>query len=416
MAEPVLPSVVQRFLRYVQIDTQSAEGVDNVPSTEKQKDLSRLLAAELKELGVGDAEMDEHGQVLGTIPSNVSHAVPAIGLISHMDTSPEVSGAGVKPQLHPAYDGGPIRLADGIELTPEQSPELRTHLGGTIITSDGTTLLGADNKAGCAEIMTLVERLQREPGIPHGPLRIAFTCDEEVGHGTKFFAPRKFGVKYAYTVDGESPGEVENETFCADSVTVTFRGVNVHPGYAKDKLVSAIKAAAEFVGLLPPRMAPETTEKRQGYLHPVSIKGGVEEVVLKVILRDFDERPLRAQRGILEEMAAVVRRRHPRLVIELAFEESYRNMRFILEQHPQVVEHALEAVRRAGLEPRLNLIRGGTDGSRLSFMGVPTPNIFTGGHLFHSRLEWIAVEGMLSAVETLVHLVQIWAERSSEPA
>ena len=223
----------------------------------------------------------------------MSHAVPVIGLIAHVDTSPEVSGTNVKPQLHPNYDGRPHRAPRGRGARPpEQSPDLREHLGGTIITSDGSTLLGADNKAGCAEIMTLVERLQRDPGIPHGPLRIAFTCDEEVGNGTKFFDVAKFGVKYAYTVDGERLGEVENETFCADSATATFRGINVHPGYAKDKLVSAIKAAADFVGLLPPRMAPETTEKRQGYLHPVSVKGGVEEVVLKLILRDFDEAPL----------------------------------------------------------------------------------------------------------------------------
>lgn len=406
------PSVVERFLRYASIDTQSAEGVDAVPSTEKQKDLSRLLTRELQELGVQDAVMDEHGQVMGTIPGNVPQEVPVIGLIAHVDTSPEVSGASVKPQLHRGYDGKTIRLGEGVVLSPEQSPELRDHLGGTIITSDGSTLLGADNKAGCAEIMTLLERLRQEPKLPHGPLRIAFTCDEEVGNGTKFFDTTKFGAKYAYTVDGETPGEIENETFCADSATVTFRGVNVHPGYAKDKLVSAIKAAAELVLMLPPRMAPETTEKRQGYLHPVSVKGGVEEVVLKLILRDFDEEPLRAQRGILDELAAVVRRRYPGLVVELAYEESYRNMRFVLEQHQHVVDHALEAVRRAGLKPKLNLIRGGTDGARLSAMGVPTPNIFTGGHLFHSRVEWIAVEGMLAAVETLVQLVQVWAEKS----
>jgi tripeptide aminopeptidase len=410
---PEHPSVVERFLRYVRIDTQSCEGVENVPSTEKQKELSRLLAGELRELGVADAEMDEHGQVMGSLRGNVSHSVPAIGLIAHVDTSPEVSGANVKPQLHQSYDGGVIRLAGGLELGPEQSPELRDHLGGTIITSDGTTLLGADNKAGCAEIMTLVERLQRDPEIPHGPLRIAFTCDEEVGNGTKFFDVTRFGAKYAYTVDGESPGEVENETFCADSATVTLRGINVHPGYAKDKLVSAIKAAADFVALLPPWMAPETTEKRQGYLHPVSVKGGVEETVLKLILRDFDESPLRAQRGILEELAAVVRRRYPRLAVEIVYEESYRNMRFVLDAHPPVVEYALEAVHRAGLTPRLNLIRGGTDGSRLSYRGVPTPNLFTGGRLFHSRAEWIAVEAMVAAVETLVQLVQIWTEKSA---
>jgi tripeptide aminopeptidase len=407
---PEQPQVVQRFLRYARIDTQSREGVEDYPSTDKQKELSRLLAEELRELGVADAQMDEHGYVMGTVESNLDHEAPVIGLIAHVDTSPEVSGAGVNPRLHPDYDGGAIRLNDDHTLTPEQSPQLLKFVGGTIITTDGTTLLGADNKAGCAEIMTLVQRLRDDPSIPHGKLRIAYTCDEEVGNGVKFFDVGKFGADYAYTVDGETPGEVENETFCADSATVKITGVNVHPGYAKDKLESAIKAAAMFIEHLPLHMAPETTERRQGYLHPISISGGVEEVTIKMILRDFDEQPLRAQREILEGIAGRVRGAFPRAGVELTYAESYRNMRFVLEDHPRVVDNALEAVKRAGMDPVLNLIRGGTDGARLSFMGLPTPNIFTGGHLFHSRYEWIAVEGMQAAVDTLVHLVQIWAE------
>ena len=407
-----LPPVAQRFLRYVRYDTQSAEDAECYPSTEKQKELSRLLVQELKELGLDDAAMDQHGYVMATLPGNVQHDVPVIGLIAHVDTSPEVSGADVKPQIHERYDGGPIRLDDEHTLTPEESPDLLRNRGNTIITTDGSTLLGADNKSGVAEIMTLVERLKADPSIPHGTVRVGFTPDEEVGAGTKYFDVEKFGAKYAYTVDGEAPGEVENETFCADSATLTVTGVNVHPGYAKDKLQSAIKAAARFIELLPPQMAPETTEKREGYIHPVSIGGGVEEVTVKLILRDFDEEPLRRQRDILDGIAEKVRAAFPKVRLDLTYSESYRNMRFVLEQHPHTVEYAMEAVRRAGIEPFLNLIRGGTDGARLSFMGIPTPNLFTGGHLFHSRYEWIAVEAMEQAVETLVQLVQVWVEKS----
>jgi tripeptide aminopeptidase len=413
MSDPSkLPSLVERFLRYTGYDTQSSESSESFPSTEKQRALSEELARELLELGLRDAAVDEHGYVMATLPASVKQKVPVIGLIAHVDTSPEVSGENVKAQLHPSYDGKPIQLAGGVTLSPEQAPELLGHLGHTIITSDGNTLLGADNKAGCAEIMTLCERLIHDPSIPHGTLRIAFTPDEEVGNGTKYFDLKKFGADCAYTVDGESPGEVENETFCADSATLTFTGVNVHPGYAKDKLVSAIKAAARFVELMPPTMAPETTEGKQGYLHPVSIKGGVEETVVKLILRDFEEAGLKAQAGILEQIAAVVRLQHPKLKVAIKIEESYRNMRYVLEQHGAVVEHALEAVRRAGLEAKLHRIRGGTDGARLCFMGLPTPNIFTGGHLFHSRLEWIAVEDMEKAVQTLIELCKVWVEKS----
>ena len=407
-----LPSVVQRFLRYAKYDTQSKEGVDEYPSTEKQKELSKLLAEELRELGLEDAAMDEYGYVMATVASNVDKAVPVLGFIAHVDTSPEVSGEGVNPQLHANYGGGPIKLNDEFTLTPEQSPPLNKCVGDTIITSDGTTLLGADNKAGCAEIMTMVERLQADPSIPHGKLRIAFTCDEEVGRGVDFFDVKKYAADYAYTVDGETPGEIENETFCADAATVTITGINVHPGYAKDKLVSAVKGASMFVDKLPGHMTPETTEKREGYLHPVSISGGVEQTEIKIILRDFDEEPLKYQRVILDGIADRVRAAFPGIKVDIAYSESYRNMRFVLDDHPHAMEYAMEAVQRAGLEPILNLIRGGTDGARLSFLGLPTPNIFTGGHLFHSRFEWVAFSGMEAAVKTLVELVQVWVEKN----
>jgi tripeptide aminopeptidase len=407
-----LPGVAQRFLRYVSYDTQSSETSETYPSTEKQKVLSQLLVDELRALGLTDAAMDDHGYVMATVPSNVPTATPVIGLIAHVDTSPEVSGANVKAQLHHDYAGGTLRLGAEAVLTEEQSPELREHVGHTIITTDGTTLLGADDKAGVAEIMTLVERLQADRSIPHGALRIAFTPDEEVGGGTKHFEVKKFGAQFAYTVDGESPGEVENETFCADSATVTFAGINVHPGYAKDKLHSAIKAAARFIELLPREMAPETTEKRQGYVHPVSLSGSVESASIKLILRDFEEHALAAQHRLLAEIAERVNATFPKVQIRVQTEESYRNMRFILEQHQHVVDNGLEAVRRAGLKPKLHMIRGGTDGARLCYAGLPTPNLFAGGHLFHSRFEWVAVEDMVKAVDTLEHLVRIWVEKS----
>ena len=404
------PPVVQRFLRYVKFDTQSVEGVEEYPSTEKQKELSKQLVKELLELGLDDASMDEHGYVMATLDSNVDKDVPVVGLIAHVDTSPEVSGKDVKPQMHENYDGGTLKLGGDFTLSPAESDKLSNFVGDTIITSDGSTLLGADNKAGCAEIMTLVEQLKADPSIPHGKLRIAFTCDEEVGRGVDFFDVERYGADVAYTVDGETPGEIENETFCAHSATVTITGVNVHPGYAKDKLTNAIKAAAMFVDYLPLHMTPETTEARQGYIHPIAIEGGVEQTVIKLILRDFDEGPLLAQREILAGIAARVGAAFPEAAIALEYKESYKNMRFVLDDHPKVTEYALEAVKRAGMKPHLNLIRGGTDGARLSFMGLPTPNIFTGGHMFHSRLEWIPVSGMTAAVKTLVELVKLWAE------
>ncbi len=409
------PPVLERFLRYVAIDTQSSETSETYPSTAKQKNLGRLLVEELHALGVADAAMDEHGYVIGTVESNVDIDVPTIGLIAHVDTSPEVSGENVKPQLHANYDGKEIVLNADYTLSPEQSPALLDHIGDTVITTDGSTLLGADDKAGVAEIMTLVERLRDNPSISHGKVRIAFTVDEEVGTGTKFFDVAAFGATYAYTVDGESPGEVENETFCADAATVSFKGVNVHPGYAKNKLINAAKAAARFVTLLPQDQSPETTEGKVGYLHPVSMKGTVEEAEIKLILRDFDEEPLRAYRDLLETIAGDVREAYPGVHVDLAYEENYRNMRFVLKDHPEVIDVALDAVRRAGLKPILNSIRGGTDGAMLSYRGLPTPNLFAGGHLFHSRFEWVAIEAMEAALRTLEELVQIWVERARKP-
>ena len=407
-----LPSVAQRFLRYVRYDTQSSETSQTYPSTEKQKELLSVLVNELRDLGLDDAAMDEYGYVMATLRSNVQATVPIIGLIAHVDTSPDVSGAKVNPQVHPDYDGGPIKLNETQRLTPEESPLLLRHIGSTIITSDGNTLLGADDKAGIAEIMALLERLRADVSIPHGTLRIAFTPDEEIGKGTEFFDIGKFDAEYAYTIDTGNLGNVENETFCADLATIAFKGINVHPGLAKDKLASAIKAAARFVDLLPPHMAPETTEERQGYLHPTSIRGGVEEVTMQLILRDFEEIKVLTQRKILDDIAKAVRLDFPKVTIVISIQESYRNMRLVMDKHPQVIEYAFEAIRRSGLEPKLTFIRGGTDGARLSLAGLPTPNLSAGGDLFHSRMEWIAIEDMEKAVATLLHLVQVWVEKN----
>ena len=414
-------AMIDRFFRYVKIDTQSREGVeDKYPSTDKQKDLLKLLVGELKELGLGDAEMDKYGYVTATMPSNLnpedSKMVPVIGLIAHVDTSPEVSGANVKPVIHKNYQGEDIVLPGDKEqvLRFDENPALKDHIGHDIITSDGTTLLGADNKAGIAEIMSLLEYLVAHPEIKHGTLRIGFTPDEEVGAGTKFFDVKKFAADYAYTVDGETVGEIENETFNAAAATFTVHGINVHPGYAKNKLVNAIKIVSDIIMELNDDPSPETTEKREGYLHPYVLEGGVEKASVKYLIRDFeqtgmDEKAARIK-GICEKMIE----RYPKAKIELEIVDSYQNMKVKLDEDPKVVDYALEAVNRAGIEPQLQLIRGGTDGARLCFMGLLTPNIFTGGHNFHSNQEWIAVQAMEEAVDTLVQLVQIWVEKSLE--
>jgi tripeptide aminopeptidase len=402
-----LPPVVQRFLRYVAVDTQAVEGATEYPSSDKQKHLGQLLVEELLELGLPDAVMDEWGCVTATLERTQGVGGPVIGWIAHMDTSPEVSGANVMPMTHSDYQGGALTLAEGIEIHPDDSPALNQCHGHDIITSDGTTLLGADNKAGVAAIISAVAHLLDHPELPHTTLRLAFTCDEEIGRGTLHFDVDAFGAEFAYTVDGETVGEIENETFCADMVVLTIKGRNVHPGYAKGKLVNALKAASAVVLGLPQDEAPETTELRQGYLHPISITGGVEEAEIKLIVRDFDDSGLERLEKILESIVADAEERFEGAVIESELRQQYRNMRPLLEETPEVVELAMEAVRQAGGEPKLSFARGGTDGAMLSFKGLPTPNIFTGGHNFHSKREWISVQDLSFTVKTLIELAQL---------
>jgi len=408
---------VERFLRYVTFDTQSSEESSTFPSTEKQKLLGQELVQDLRTIGLSDAMMDEWGYVTATLPPTVSHETPVIGLIAHMDTSPDVSGKDVKPTWHRGYKGGDLTLPSGLVIRAQENPALAGQIGNDLITSDGATLLGADNKAGIAEILDALHHLITHPEIPHGVIRVAITPDEEVGRGTEHFDVKKFAAHFAYTIDGESLGEVEDETFSADSVTIRIQGVNVHPGYAKDKLVNAIKIAAEIVDQLPRySLSPETTEKREGYVHPHGLTGTVEEATIKFLIRDFTVEGLKEKETFLQRLATEVMKRHGRAKMDFRVEESYRNMKYKLDEEPRVVEYALEAVRRAGVTPVQSIIRGGTDGSKLSYQGLLTPNIFTGGHNFHSRQEWISVQDMQKAVEVIVHLVQIWEEKSRPAA
>ncbi|NLP10962.1 peptidase T, partial [bacterium] len=355
--------------------------------------------------------------VTATLPATVSHKTPIIGLIAHMDTSPDVSGKDVKPTWHRDYQGGDLTLPSGLVIRAQENPALASQIGNDLITSDGATLLGADNKAGIAEILDALHHLIIHPEIRHGAIRVAVTPDEEVGRGTEHFDVKKFGAHFAYTIDGESLGEVEDETFSADSVTIRIQGVNVHPGYAKDKLVNAIKIAAEIVDQLPRySLSPETTEKREGYVHPHGLTGTVEEATIKFLIRDFTVEGLKEKEKFLQSLATEVMKRYGRAKMDFRVDESYRNMKYKLDEEPRVVEYALEAVRRAGVTPVQSIIRGGTDGSKLSYQGLLTPNIFTGGHNFHSRQEWISVQDMQKAVEVIVHLVQIWEEKSRPAA
>jgi tripeptide aminopeptidase len=416
-------TLLDRFFRYVRIDTQSQEGVeDRYPSTEKQKDLSRLLVSELREIGLADAFLDGRGLVFATLPGNLEPAraarVPVIGWLAHVDTSPEVSGAGVHPVLHPGWGGGDIVLPGdpGQVIRVSENPELARHVGEDLVTSDGTTLLGADDKAGIAVILAALDRLVSDPSVPRGTIRVGFTPDEEVGNGTAHFDVAAFGARAAYTVDGSTAGEVENETFNAFSALFSIQGVNVHPGYAKGRMVNAVRIAAELVETLRGDPAPETTEGREGYLHPHSIEAGADRASVRVLVRDFEvsgaEEKCRRLERLREELAA----RHPKADIRLEIAETYRNMRLKLDEDGRVVAYALEAVRRAGVEPRLQIIRGGTDGAKLCFKGLPTPNLFTGAQNFHSRQEWISLRDMERAVETLVQLARVWAEREGGAA
>ncbi|HYO16293.1 MAG TPA: peptidase T [Thermoanaerobaculia bacterium] len=408
-------SCVERFLRYVTFDTQSSETSETYPSTAKQLDLSRHLVAELRALGLADAELDEHGYVMATIPATTAKTgVPVLGFIAHVDTSPEMSGAGVKPILHHNYQGQDIVLPDDptAVLRPSEIPYLTQRIGDDIITASGTTLLGADNKAGVAEIVAAAEYLVAHPEIPHGTIRIAFTPDEEVGTGTRYFDVAKFGAKYAYTMDGGARGEIEYESFSADSMTITFQGRNTHPGYAKGLMVNAIKVAADFIHRLPREMSPETTDGYEGYVHPYVLNASVDKTSVKLLIRDFKTPALQEKEDFLERLAQETVADWPGASCEVKIEESYRNMREILDHHPEVVENAREAIRRAGLEPREKPIRGGTDGSKLSFMGLPTPNVFAGEQSFHSRYEWVSAQDMEKAVEVIIHLCRIWEERA----
>jgi tripeptide aminopeptidase len=408
--------VLDRFLRYVGYDTQSREGADAYPSTPGQLILLRDLLSELQTLGLPDATMDDHGYVTATIPpTSTKPGVPAVGFIAHVDTSPEMSGAGVRPIVHRGYDGRDIVLPDDPEavLRVVDSPYLGECIGHDIVTASGLTLLGADNKSGVAEIMTAAEYLLAHPEIPHGAIRIAFTPDEEVGHGTKHFDVPAFGAHCAYTMDGGARGELEFESFSADAISITFRGFNTHPGFAKGRMVNAIKLAAKFIERLPAdRLSPETTEALAGFVHPYVVQAGVDRTTVKLLVRDFVTAGLQEKEAWLVSLAREVVEGVPGASVESLVEESYRNMREVLDHHPLVVDCAREAIRRTGIEVRERAIRGGTDGSRLSFMGLPTPNIFAGEQNFHSRLEWVSVQDMDKAVEVIVALARVWEERA----
>ena len=411
LAQELAEDVLERLLRYARIDTQAEYRAGQRPSTEKQLDLSRLLVDELRELGLEDARLTEDSNVFARLPGDP--AAPVVGLIAHVDTTPDVTGASVSPIVHRAWGGEPIELSGDSRqvLDPGRLPELAARVGHDLVTSDGTTLLGADDKAGIAEIMTAVAYLVRHPERPRAPLSIAFTVDEEVGRGAEDFDLQSFGAEIAYTLDGSGLGELEIETFSAKSIRVTIRGLSVHPGTAKGKLVNAVKLAADLVGSVPKdRLSPETTEDREGYIHPHRISGSAEEAIVDFIARDHDDELLEQHVALIRELAGKVAEREPRARVEIEVHDSYRNMRPYIEESPRVVEAALEAIRRAGVEPRIAITRGGTDGAVLSALGLPTPNLFTGGHEYHSVREWASVQDMAAAAATIVELAGVWAE------
>jgi tripeptide aminopeptidase len=413
-------SALDRFIRYARIDTQSQDDSNTYPSTKKQFDLLNMLVQELQALGLQDASIDEYGYVMATLGENLPKGhpaagkVPTIGLIAHVDTSPSASGAGVNPQVI-TYSGGDIVLPANpqVIIRAEENRDLAANIGKQIVTADGTTLLGADDKAGVAIIMTAAERLISTPTLSHGPVRIAFTPDEEVGNGTKYFDIKKFGAAAAYTLDGDSVGELNKETFSANSAVITVHGRNIHPGSAKGIMVNSLRTMADIIVRLPRYMAPETTEGYEPYIHPHQMEGEEAKTVLRMLLRDFNTAGLKIQEEILRRIIAEVQPLHPKARIELQIKESYRNMRDGLENDPRVLDCLWEATRRAGLEPSWVPIRGGTDGSRLTESGLPTPNIFTGGHNYHGPTEWLAVEGMEKSIETVMQLAHVWVEKAT---
>jgi tripeptide aminopeptidase len=406
-------SLLDRFCRYVRFDTQSDEKASTYPSSTGQLELGRLLVEELQALGLKDADQDNHGIVLATVPPKTTRPVPPIAWIAHLDTSPETSGHNVKPIVHRNYDGGDIVLPGDSSkvLRAADNPELAAFKGHTIITSDGTTLLGADNKAGVAVIMEAAARLLTHSEIQHGPIRICFTCDEEIGHGTDHLDLRKLGAHVAYTLDGGGQGEIDVETFSADLAIVTFTGVNIHPSIAKGRMVNAVRLASLFVERLPRQtLAPETTADREGFLHPYRIEGGVQEVTVRILLRDFVTSRLSEYAELLRDGARQIMTEYPQAQVNVRITRQYRNMAEGLSKEPRVVKFALDALRRAGLEPKQTSVRGGTDGSRLTEMGLPTPNLFAAEHNLHSPLEWTCLEEMAMAVRVLEELAQVWSQ------
>jgi len=410
--------LLDRFLRYVKVDTRSDENSGDSPSTEKQKDLSRMLAEELRELGCDDAEMNEWGYVIASVPGNLpadhpaAGKVPTIGLIAHVDTYFGTPGKDVKTQIIDTYDGSNIELGPDQVLVVSDNPNLGLCVGHTLIHTDGTTLLGADDKAGVAEIMTVVAWLRDNPEFLHGPIRIAFTTDEEIGRGTEHFDVEAFGADYAYTLDGSDLGEIEDETFCADMAVVTIKGHDVHPGYAKNKLINALRVAAGIIESIDTNHLPETTEEREPYLHPYILSGNVSNAELKVLVRAFTVEELEERKNHLEEVVSTVGRRFPGAEINVEIQESYRNMSYKIREDPKVLDYALEAVERIGVTPKRQAIRGGTDGARLSFMGLLTPNVWAGGQNFHSVREWVSLDWMSKAVEATLEILTVWVERS----
>ena len=409
-------TVTERFLRYVQIDTQSDPQSNSFPSTEKQKVLSNLLVNELKAVGITDAHVDAFGYVFATIPSNSNKKIPTICFCSHVDTAPDCSGTNVKPLLHKHYSGENIILPDDVTqiLSVKNYPYLKVHIGASIITASGNTLLGADDKSGVAIIMDMANYLIQHPEIKHGKIKILFTPDEEVGRGTEKLDLKKLEADYAYTLDGGEAGTLEDETFSADGMIIHIHGVSAHPGYAKDKLVNALKIAGEILAALPKHeFSPETTSHREGFIHPVRMEGIAEKATIEFIVRDFVTANLEMHETRLKNIVSEVLSKYPNVIVDFEVKVQYRNMKEILDQHPQVVAFAEEAYNRAGLNVVNEPIRGGTDGSKLSFMGLPCPNIFTGMQAIHSKLEWIAVKDMEKSVEVLIHLVQVWEEKGN---
>lgn len=406
----------ERFLDYVQIDTQSDPHSSSSPTTEKQKNLGKVLVQELQVLGISNAHLDEFGYVYAHIASNVTHEVPGLCFCAHMDTSPDCSGEQVKPIVHPYYHGQDLVLPDdpSVVIRLSEHPDLAEQIGNDIITASGTTLLGADNKAGVAEIMDVAAFYAAHPEVPHGPITILFTPDEEVGRGTDHVDMKKINAKYGYTLDGEKRGHLENETFSADGFVVKIQGISQHPGFAKGRMESALKIAAEIVNTLPKdRLSPETTEGKEGFIHPTDIYGSVEEATIEFIIRDFDTEKLREYGFIIQQISEMVLRKYPNSSATYTQTEQYRNMNEILVDHPECIDLAMEAMRLAGLKAETTSIRGGTDGSRLTFMGLPCPNIFAGEHAFHSKQEWVSVQDMQKATETVLYLVDLFQNRAA---